>query len=166
MRHSSFLAPALLAAAAMLTMTGCFKHGARGDYAMAPEMRPLEVPPDLDAPNTAGAAQVPALASVVRAPQAAQVAAPAQGGFAVSGERDAVFDKLGQALAAIDGVTVTSSAKVLGSYDLTYEGSNFLVRVTTTDAGSYVSAIDSRGLPATDAAVVKLMDALKARLGG
>ncbi len=154
----------LLLAVATVATTGCFfKRGARGDYALAPEMRPLEVPPDLNLPNTAGAAQVPALASAARpAPQAA----PAQGGFTVAGSRDDVFAKVGDALAAIDGVTIASRAQLLGSYDIAYEGSNFLVRVVAVDAGVYVSAVDPRGLPATDAAALKLMDALKARLGG
>lgn len=157
------LSLALLAVATTVTATGCFKRGARGDYALAPEMRPLEVPPDLNLPNTAGASQVPALASAASQPRQA---APAQGGFNVAGSRDEVFDKVGDALAAIDGVTIASRAQLLGSYDIGYEGSNFLVRVVAVDAGAYVSAVDPRGLPATDAAALKLMEALKARLGG
>src|SRR5690606_16645144 len=166
MRHSRTavraLSLALLAVATTVTATGCHR-GARGDYALAPEMRPLEVPPDLNLPNTAGASQVPALASASR--PAAQ-AAPAQGGFTVGGSRDEVFGKVGTALEAIDGVTIASRAQLLGSYDVAYEGSNFLVRVVAVDAGAYVSAVDPRGIPATDAAAVKLVDALKARLGG
>jgi hypothetical protein len=54
---------------------------------------------------------------------------------------------------------------LLGSYDVNYEGSNFLVRVVAVEAGSYVSAVDPRGLPATGSAP-KLMAALKAKLGG
>ncbi len=166
MRHSRtavrVLSLALLAVATTVTATGCHR-GARGDYALAPEMRPLEVPPDLNLPNTAGASQVPALASATR--PAAQ-AAPAQGGFTVGGSRDEVFGKVGTALEAIDGVTIASRAQLLGSYDVAYEGSNFLVRVVAVDAGAYVSAVDPRGIPATDAAAVKLVDALKARLGG
>ena len=166
MRHSRtavrVLSLALLAVATTVTATGCHR-GARGDYALAPEMRPLEVPPDLNLPNTAGASQVPALASATR--PAAQ-AAPAQGGFTVGGSRDEVFGKVGTALEAIDGVTIASRAQLLGSYDVAYEGSNFLVRVVAVDAGAYVSAVDPRGIPATDAAAVRLVDALKARLGG
>jgi len=166
MRHSQTavraLSLALLAVATTVTATGCHR-GARGDYALAPEMRPLEVPPDLNLPNTAGASQVPALASATR--PTAQ-AAPAQGGFTISGSRDEVFGKVGTALETIDGVTIASRAQLLGSYDVAYEGSNFLVRVVAVDAGAYVSAVDPRGIPATDAAAVKLVDALKAKLGG
>ncbi len=167
MRHSRSavraLSLALLAIATTVTATGCFKRGARGDYALAPEMRPLEVPPDLTLPNTAGASQVPALASAARPAQPA-AAQPAQGGFTVSGSRDEVFGKIGDALATVDGVTIASRAQLLGSYDVAYEGSNFLVRVVGVDAGAYVSAVDPRGLPATDPAAVKLLGALKAKL--
>lgn len=167
MRHSRSavraLSLALLAIATTVTATGCFKRGARGDYALAPEMRPLEVPPDLTLPNTAGASQVPALASAARPAQPAAAQA-AQGGFTVSGSRDEVFGKVGDALATVDGVTIASRAQLLGSYDVAYEGSNFLVRVVGVDAGAYVSAVDPRGLPATDPAAVKLLGALKAKL--
>ncbi|HBN55122.1 MAG TPA: hypothetical protein DD456_14160 [Stenotrophomonas sp.] len=164
MRHSRSavraLSLALLAVATTVTATGCHR-GARGDYALAPEMRPLEVPPDLNLPNTAGASQVPALASAARPAPAAK---PAQGGFTVPGSRDEVFGKVGDALAAVDGVTIASRAQLLGSYDVAYEGSNFLVRVVGVEAGAYVSAVDPRGLPATDPAAIKLLEALKARL--
>lgn len=167
MRHSRSavraLSLALLAIATTVTATGCFKRGARGDYALAPEMRPLEVPPDLTLPNTAGASQVPALASAARPAQPA-AAQPAQGGFTASGSRDEVFGKVGDALATVEGVTIASRAQLLGSYDVAYEGSNFLVRVVGVDAGAYVSAVDPRGLPATDPAPIKLLEALKAKL--
>ncbi|MGE8220241.1 MAG: hypothetical protein ACN6OU_15035 [Stenotrophomonas acidaminiphila] len=167
MRHSRSavraLSLALLAIATTVTATGCFKRGARGDYALAPEMRPLEVPPDLTLPNTAGASQVPALASAARPVQPA-AAQPAQGGFTASGSRDEVFGKVGDALATVEGVTIASRAQLLGSYDVAYEGSNFLVRVVGVDAGAYVSAVDPRGLPATDPAAIKLLGALKAKL--
>lgn len=167
MRHSRSavraLSLALLAIATTVTATGCFHRGARGDYALAPEMRPLEVPPDLNLPNTAGASQVPALASAARPAQAA-AAQPAQGGFTVKGSRDEVFGKVGDALATVEGVTIASRAQLLGSYDVAYEGSNFLVRVVGVEAGAYVSAVDPRGLPATDPAAIKLLGALKAKL--
>ena len=49
---------------------------------------------------------------------------------------------------------------------MSYEGASFLVRVSAVDAGAYVSAVDPRGLPATNPAAVKLLAALKAKLGG
>ena len=57
-------------------------------------------------------------------------------------------------------------AQLLGTYDVDFEGAKFLIRVTKTDAGVYVSAVDPRGLPATGEAPVKLMASLKTALGG
>src|SRR3546814_14646871 len=51
------------------------------------------------------------------------------------------------------------------TYDVDYEGSKFLLRVTKVQAGAYVSAVDPRGLPASGDAPVKLVAAPKAALG-
>ena len=87
-------------------------------------------------------------------------------GFTVPGERDAIFAKVGDALGTVQGVNVASRAQLLGTYDVDFEGAKFLVRVTKTDAGVYVSAVDPRGLPASGEAPVKLMAQLKTALGG
>ncbi len=163
------LSLALLATTTVAATSGCswFHKGARGDYALAPEARPLEVPPDLNLPDTSGAMKVPALASSTqRGGAAAGPAAAANSSFTVAGGRDEVFGKVGAALADIPGVTIASRAQMLGSYDVSYEGANFLVRVVGTEAGSYVSAVDPRGQPATAEAPVALIAALKAKLGG
>ena len=91
---------------------------------------------------------------------------PAAGGFTVAGSRDDAFNRVGEALAGIEGATIASRAQLLGTYDVSYEGASFLVRVSAVDAGAYVSAVDPRGLPATSPAAVKLLAALKAKLGG
>ncbi|NCT69994.1 hypothetical protein [Pseudoxanthomonas japonensis] len=162
MRLSSSLARPLALVLLVVSVAGCswFKKGAKGDYALAPEARPLEVPPDLNLPNTSGAMQVPA------AGQVGPAAAPAAGGFNVAGSRDEAFTRVGEALAGVEGVTVASRAQLLGTYDVSYEGASFLVRVSAVEAGAYVSAVDPRGLPATSPAAVKLLAALKAKLGG
>lgn len=156
---------AILATATLVGTTGCFKRGAKGDYALAPEMRPLEVPPDLNVPGSSAAAQVPALASQARpaAPAAAASQANAAS-FTVPGSKDEVFGKVGTALEGVAGVKIASKAQLLGSYDVAYEGSDFLVRVVGVEAGAYVSAVDPRGLPATGAAPTKLLAELKAKL--
>ncbi|HDS1218039.1 hypothetical protein NJH49_02255 [Stenotrophomonas maltophilia] len=157
---------ALIALTTAVTTTGCFKRGAKGDYALAPEMRPLEVPPDLNLPSASGENQVPRLASTTAPAAVAAPAAPAVGntGFTIPGSKDEAFAKVGTALEGVQGVTIASRAQLLGSYDVAYEGSNFLVRVVAVDAGAYVSAVDPRGLPATAEAPVKLIAALKAAL--
>ncbi len=137
-------------------------------YAQSPENRPLEVPPDLDRPNIEGAMKMPPAAGSVTRSSLPAPGTPVAGapGFAVAGERDAVFDRVGAALAAIDGVSVVSRAPLLGTYDLDYQGSKFLVRVAATEAGSQVSAVDPRGQPAAGSAAAQLMSRLRAALGG
>jgi uncharacterized lipoprotein len=163
MRLSSSLVRPLALVLLVVSVAGCswFKKGAKGDYALAPEARPLEVPPDLNLPNTSGAMQIPA------ASQATAAAAPAAaGGFTVAGTRDEAFTRVGEALAGVEGVTIASRAQLLGTYDVSYEGASFLVRVSGVEAGAYVTAVDPRGLPATSPAATKLLAALKAKLGG
>lgn len=190
MRHSRLLRTAVLAALVLsvFAASGCrwFKRG--NPYNQSAETRPLEVPPDLDRPNTDAAlgapasvtrssmagtpgqpqgAAAPTAAPSAQAPAAAAAAAPAAaGGFTVAGTRDEVFNKLGEALAAVPGVTVASKAQLLGAYDVSYEGSNFLVRVNEVDGGVYVSAVDPRGVAASGEAATKLIAALKTALGG
>lgn len=160
------LSLALAALVVAGTATGCswfHKKGPKGDYALSPDMRPLEVPPDLTQPDTTGALQVPTLASAQGRAQPAAAAASANG-FAVAGGKDATFDKVGTALASVDGLVVDSNAKLLGAYDVSYGGEKFLVRVAATDAGAYVSAVDARGVAATGAAASRLIAELKGRL--
>lgn len=162
---SPFLRPLAFAAlaVAVLGVSGCkwFKKG-NPDYALSPETRPLEVPPDLNLPNTAGAMKLPPAAGQVSA-QPGAVASTT--GFNVGGSRDEVFAKIGAVLGGIDGVAIANQSQLLGTYDVSYEGSSFLVRVVAVEAGTYISAIDPRGLPAAGSAP-KLITALKAKLSG
>lgn len=155
----------------LLGTTGCgwFRKGDKL-YAKSAESRPLEVPPDLDLPRTEAAMGTPA-ASVTASglaaagPVAVSTAATAIG-FTTPGTRDEVFNKVGEALAGIEGVNIASRAQLLGAFDVNYGGSNFLVRVSAAEAGAYVSAVDPRGLPATGEAPTKLIAALKTAIGG
>ncbi|HET6396721.1 MAG TPA: hypothetical protein VFF91_07770 [Pseudoxanthomonas sp.] len=155
----------LLAITVVALLGGCswFRKGARGDYALSEEQRPLEVPPDLTLPDTSGAMALP---PATGARPAGAPPAPSASGFTTRGSRDEVFARVGTALEGIEGVTIASRAQLLGSYDVSYQGSNFLVRVTAVEGGAYVSAVDPRGLPATGEAAVKLVAALQAALAG
>lgn len=166
MRLSSSLVRPLALVLLVVSVAGCswFKKGAKGDYVLAPEARPLEVPPDLNLPNTSGAMQVPVAGQ--SSSSAGGAVAPAAGGFTVAGSRDEAFARVGEALAGVEGVTIASRAQLLGTYDVSYEGTSFLVRVAAVEAGAYVSAVDPRGLPATGPAPAKLLAALKAAIGG
>ena len=175
-RPSALVAvPAALLLAA--SVSGCHWFKKDSGFAQTGDARPLEVPPDLDRPDTAGAMLLPdakpgsvtrsslGAAQAAPAPSAA-VAAAAANGFTVPGDRDAVFAQVGDALAKVDGLTVASKAQLLGAYDVSYGGANFLVRVTKVEAGTYVSAVDPRGLPAAGEGPAKVLAALKAALGG
>lgn len=173
-RPLSVIARTVAALVLVAAVSGCHWFKKDTGFQQSAETRPLEVPPDLDLPNTEGAMQLPGEAphSVTRSSMtpartsAAASATASASGFTMAGERDAVFEKVGEALAAIPGVTIASKAQLLGAYDVSYEGGNFLVRVSKVEAGVYVSAVDPRGLPATADAPVKLVAALKTALGG
>ena len=154
-----FVAVAALAVA-VLGASGCswFRKTDKL-YAQSPETRPLEVPPDLDLPRTDTAVNVPSQAATN-----AVASGQASGGFTLAVARDDAFAKVGEALAAVQGVNIANRAQALGVYDVNYEGANFLVRVAGTEQGSYVSAVDPRGLPATGDAPKKLIDALRSAL--
>lgn len=162
----SMLPRAALAASlavVLIATAGCgwFRKG-NDLYAADPADRPLEVPPPLpssDAPQPSGSVTA---SSVVEARRAASTAL----GFNARGSRDEVFAKVGQALEASEGVTVVSRAQLLGAYDVNYQGSNFLVRVSEVEGGAYVSAVDPRGVPASGDAPAQLIGALQAALGG
>lgn len=166
--HRSTALRSLAVAAVVVAVSGCHWFGKDDAYQQSAESRPLEVPPDLDLPNTQGAMQLPegGTQSVTRSSMGPSAAAAAASGFTVAGERDDVFARVGDALAATSGLTIASKAQILGTYDVNYEGADFLVRVTKVDAGVYVSAVDPRGMPATAEAPAKLIAALKAALGG
>jgi uncharacterized lipoprotein len=169
MRHSRPLFRLLavgLVAVAVVGTSGCkwFRKGS-DLYAASPENRPLEVPPDLDRPDTSGAMALPETGTVTRSSMpAAGTAAP--NGFAVSGERDEVYARVGEVLAATQGLTVVNRAQLLGTYDVDYGDQKFLVRVTKTDNGAYVAAVDARGLPATGEPPQRLIAALRTALSG
>ena len=157
-----------IAVAALLagTLGGCHWFGKESEL-YTEQTRPLEVPPDLDRPAIEAAMKAPPTASgTATAAPAPTAGAATPIGFTVPGEREAIFAKVGEALAATEGVTIASRAQLLGTYDVNYKGADFLVRVTGTDAGVYVSAVDPRGLPATGEAPVELMGALRTALGG
>lgn len=187
MRRSDSKSVSTAAVVAVLALTvfaasGCRWFRKDTGFEQSADTRPLEVPPDLDRPNTDAAlgatgsvsrSSLPGAARPAEASSSAAAAAPTAqapaagaGGFTVQGERDAVFAKVGDALAATQGVTIASRAQLLGTYDVSYEGSSFLVRVTPVEAGVYVSAVDPRGVVASGPAATKLIAALKTALGG
>ncbi|PJK04605.1 hypothetical protein CO610_02890 [Lysobacteraceae bacterium NML95-0200] len=155
----------LLASVALVSGCGWFRKD-NDSYKLSGEARPLELPPEFSRPDTSGAMALPGQ-SVMASSQAAQ-AAPSQpaAGFVVAGSRDEVFARIGQVLDSVEGVQVASRAQLLGSHDVSYQGSNFLVRAVQTGDTVYVSIIDPRGVPQTGAAATQLLATLKQALGG
>ena len=166
MRHTPLLRTATVAAiaVAVLAISGCSWFRKNSAYALPAESRPLEVPPDLDRPTGAAATTDAPPAAVSRS----QVGVPAAAlGFAVAGARDAVYQRVGQALDGHQGVCIASRAELLGSYDVSFQGSNFLIRVVQqNEATSYVSAVDPRGVTPEGPAAGMLIDHLRGVLGG
>ena len=154
----------------LLAASGCSWFRKNSPYNQPPEARALEVPPDLDRPDTAAAVGAPS--SVTRSSmtaasgQGSAAGTAAAGGFTVAGDTDAVFNQVGQVLATVPGLTVASKAQLLRTYDVNYEGSNFLVRVTQVEGGTHVSAVDPRGGVAGGEARTKLLAAIRSGLGG
>ena len=148
-------------------LSGCHWFGKKSElYTQSAESRPLEVPPDLDRPSADKAMALPVTGGSVSASgmnnAGGSSAAPI--GFNAPGDRDALYAKVGQVLAATDGVAIVNKAEILGTYDLDYQGAKFLVRITKAGDGVYISAVDPRGLPPTGDAPVKLIGALKAAI--
>lgn len=162
MSQTSFPSRAIVAALVLATAatSGCswFRRG-NDLYSGPVENRPLEVPPPLEAATTANAGSATASAT-----RPATAAAQAAVGFSVPGTRDEVYGRVGEALAGMQGLTITSRAQLLGAYDVSYEGASFLVRVTGAENGVSVAAVDPRGLPATGDAPKRVIDALRAAL--
>jgi uncharacterized lipoprotein len=158
-------AVAALIVTAVLSASGCsWFRKPNKLYAQDAQSRPLEVPPDLDQPRTDSAMAVPSAG--VTASGSPNVAPTAALGFTVAGSKDEVFNKVGDALAAVEGVTIASRAQLLGAYDVSYMGSNFLVRVSEGQGGAYVSAVDPRGTAVSGEGPTKLIGALKTTLSG
>lgn len=160
------LRPLLVAAVAFALAAGAggchwFKRGS--DYAQSKEDRPLEIPPDLDVPDTSGATSLPSSAT-------------ASGTGATSTLRNAdvlvpgvsaaeLFPKIGAALAGIDGVTVNGQAEALSSYDVTYKGENFLVRAQDSQTGgSRLIALSADGRLLNSGAGADLLKLVRAKL--
>ncbi|MBN8263267.1 MAG: hypothetical protein J0M21_01280 [Xanthomonadales bacterium] len=163
------LALAIAAVVLASGVSGCHWFGKKDElYTQSVESRPLEVPPDLDRPSADRAMALPSAGGSATASGVASAAgspgAAAPIGFNATGDRDALFAKVGQVLAATEGVTIANKAEILGTYDVSYMGANFLVRVTKVGDGAYISAVDPRGLPPVGEPPVKLINTLKAAL--
>jgi uncharacterized lipoprotein len=158
---STFVRRAVSAAmiAALASSAGCSWFRGNSGYENSPESRPLEVPPDLDSPNTDPSMQVPAVAG-------AAAAGPVTGkSFLIADAADSAWRRLGLALERIDGVTIDSRAELLSVYNVSFEGESFLVKVAAEGEASRISTVSAEGSELTTGAAGRLLAQLKTRLG-
>jgi uncharacterized lipoprotein len=167
---SPVIRPLLVGALALAVVSqgGCAwtrdKLGMDANYEESQQARPLEVPPGLDLPNTAGAITVPDVTANpnVSVPTTAAVGVTS---FALADSVDSAWRRIGLALGKIEGVTVGDAAKVLNSYEVTYQGVTMLVRAEADGAQTRVTALGPDGRPMNSAASSQLLGLLQARLG-
>ena len=149
----------------LVAMSGC--SWLRKDNTLyTADTRPLEVPPDLEVAGAAAAVDAPAGPVTASGTVAAAASAGSTAGFTMTEGRDEAYERVDGVLTGMDGVTVVSRAKLLGAFDVNYQETNFLIRVSASQGGAYVSAVDPRGVPAGGEAAIQLVAALKAAVGG
>jgi uncharacterized lipoprotein len=170
--HRPLLIGAL--AVALLTQGGCAwtraKLGMDADYQDSRQNQPLEVPPGLDLPSTAGAVTVPDVSGRIASPGEGVPAAgaPAMAGvdsFPMADTVDSAWRRLGIALAKIEGVTIGERAQLLNSYEVSYQGTTMLVRAEANGDQTRVVALGANGQPLSSGPATQLLALLKARLG-
>ena len=157
---SSFRIQPLLAGAIALALTtagGCGWFKTHNDYVRSVENRPLEVPPGLDAPETSNQLPLPSSQNL-------GANAPSPVGFVVPDSPEIVWPRVGAALAGMEGVTLNGSAKALGSYDVGYQGQNFLLRIENTAGQSRISAISATGQVLRAGPASILLEKLRSKL--
>jgi len=153
----------LLCAAAVLAASGCGWLRGKSVYEQSSQTRPLEVPPDLDAPVTDPAMALPSVAADAGARAAAAPTAADQ--LRVQDSVAGTWRRLGLALERTDGVTVEDRAELLSVYTVRYQGESFLLRVQEAESGSVISAVGADGAPLAGGSSAALLGALRQRLG-
>lgn len=139
---------------------GCswFKSKNKASYTASKEGQPLEVPPGLTMPDTSAATALPSVTGpgIPRSGVASDVA--------LAGTAAENYPKIGAALEGINGAVINGRTEALGSYDVTYQGQSFLIRVQDGNAGSRLLALSPDGRVLTSGPAAALMAAIKAKL--
>ena len=158
------LRPLLVGALAIALVTGvggCRWFKNKSDYAASREDRPLEVPPDLDRPDTSASTALPALASgTANSPSILRAADVLVSGSPAA----ALYPKIGAALEGISGVTINGRAEALSSYDVSYQGQNFLIRAQDSQGGSRLMALSADGRLLNSGPGAELLKLVRAKL--
>lgn len=162
--NAKILRRAVLAALLVATFagTGCSWFRGKSGYENSPESRPLEVPPDLDAPVSDPSMTVPAVAG--SSAPAARAQATTGEAFVVDDALEGAWRRVGLALDRLDGVSVGERAEVLSVYNVTFEGESFLIKLASAGGGTRISAVNQDGSELTTGAAGKLLAQLRMRL--
>lgn len=143
--------------AIVLVSSGCGWFRNKTNYQASREASPLEIPPEMDRPDTSAATSLP-VASTAGPPMSASSA----GRLSMSASE--AYPKVGEALATVPGVIVNGRAEALSSYDVTYKGESFLLRVLDATGGSRLVALSPDGRMLNGGAAGELMAAIKSKL--
>lgn len=161
--NGSILRRAVLAAmlVAVAAGSGCSWFRGKSGYESAPESRPLEVPPDLDAPVSDASMTVPAVAGAKSNTGRTAVTGEA---FVLSDALEGAWRRVGLALERLDGVTVGERDEAASVYNVTFEGETFQIKLAADGNGTRVSAAGTDGAELTTGAAGKLLAQLRMRL--
>jgi uncharacterized lipoprotein len=165
MNSNSFLRGALFATlvAALAAGSGCSWFRGKSGYESSPESRPLEVPPDLDAPVSDPGMKVPAVAGA-KSPATGSQGAATGAPFVLSDALDGAWRRVGVALERIEGVSIGERDQVQSVYNVTYDGQSFMIKLAADGEGTRVSAAGQDGSELDTGAAGRLLALLKARL--
>jgi hypothetical protein len=141
--------------AIVLAASGCSWIKDKTHYQASHEGNPLEMPPDLDKPDTSAATSLPTVASMTT-PTSSNTS---DGRLAVPASE--AYPKIGDILNTTPGVTVNGRAEALSSYDVTYKGESFLLRVLDATGGSRLVALSPDGRMLNSGSAAELMAAIK-----
>jgi uncharacterized lipoprotein len=144
--------------AIVVASSGCGWIKNKTHYQSSKEGNPLEVPPDLDRPDTSSATSLPTAASA----GVSQAGVGTRFGHLPLPVADA-FPKIGEILAATPGVVVNGRADALSSYDVSYKGESFLLRVLDAAGGSRLVALSPDGRMLTAGAAAELVTTIKSK---
>ena len=170
---------AIVVGAALLSQSGCVwlrtKFANTAVYEDSEQADPLEMPPDLDVPDTSAGVAIPDVtpnpmaqgAPVSSAAPAAVPTAPSapMDGFVLADTAESAFRRIGVALGKIDGVVLGESAQAAGTHSVTFQGTPMLIRVEGSGDSARVSAVGPDGARLSGGAAGQLLALLKARLG-
>ena len=161
MTSSSRLARTLLLGAVLVALAsagGCRWFKDKTNYMASKESQPLEVPPGLSLPDTSAAATLPANTASGR------VSGASATDLNLAGSASDLYPRIGTILEGIEGVTINGRAEALGSYDVSYQGADFLIRVQDSNGGSRLMALSADGRFLTGGPAAALMSQIKAKL--